>query len=488
MEYEAGLKRAGKIDFADMIGQATKIVQSGFLPTKYRYIIVDEFQDISFGRYAFIEAIKDKAHAKIFCVGDDWQSIYRFSGSDVDFIARFALHFGYSKILKIEKTYRFSQQLISVVEPFIMANPSQLKKQMRSDKILSKPVRLVRYQKDMLGALNHAVDEIIAKYGDQGSIALLMRNSFDADFLKEAKGWNAVSYSEQRAKEFVYEGHTNLKIFTITVHSAKGLEADNVILINAENKRVGFPNKIADDTLLQLVLSHKEQFDYAEERRLFYVALTRTKNCSYILTPDENPSVFISDIIKAPELETLFPVGEKLTSAAPICPVCQKGHLLLRTGPDEKQFVGCSMFPMCTNTYDDTSVLKYAIRCRNCGGYMVHRRSTYGVFVGCSNFPHCQNKYPSLEAAMESKRQYARDQYTVCQVKFRTSSQLYSYLTNDPTLHAGESVLVPNGSGGTETVIIKQILHCTKDTLPYPLAGMKSILGRATQSLHRSVY
>ena len=129
-----------------------------------------------------------------------------------------------------------------------------------------------------------------------------------------------------------------------TVHGSKGLQEENVILINCEDSKLGFPNKIEDDPLLSLVLSEKDNYPFAEERRLFYVALTRTKTYTYLLVDKNNPSVFINEIINDCHIINK-PVNDNLVK--PIkCPSCLSGTMVLREHEGQK-FYGCSNYPYC---------------------------------------------------------------------------------------------------------------------------------------------
>ena len=111
-----------------MINEATSIVSSDAVHLPYTYIIIDEYQDISVSRYRLIEAIRKKTGSTILCVGDDWQSIYRFAGSDLSLFTDFERYFGKSALLKIENTYRNSQQLIDIAGRFVMKNKRQIRK------------------------------------------------------------------------------------------------------------------------------------------------------------------------------------------------------------------------------------------------------------------------------------------------------------------------------------------------------------------------
>ena len=109
--YEEELKSTNSIDFNDMIVIATDHIKYNNI-RKYKYIIVDEYQDTSYIRYLLLKQIINKTNAKIICVGDDYQSIYRFNGCDLNMFLNFKKYFGYTKILKISNTYRNSQELI----------------------------------------------------------------------------------------------------------------------------------------------------------------------------------------------------------------------------------------------------------------------------------------------------------------------------------------------------------------------------------------
>lgn len=309
--YEKKLKESNSIDFNDMINKATDIINGEEKIKPYSYIIVDEYQDISVSRFNLIKALKEKTNAKIICVGDDWQSIYRFAGSDISLFTSFERYLGYTEVLKIEQTYRNSCELVDVAENFITKNPNQLKKTLKSNKHCQSPVVIWVYSNNKCLALKNAIDNIVKDFGPTSEIALLGRTKYDLQQIFEKNGtddenlstdndcWK-VSYDKQNNRhKVIYKKFPNLNIWFLTVHKSKGLEAENVIIINTENKLLGFPNRISDDPLLSLVLTDCDAYPYAEERRLFYVAITRTKNFTYLLTPDKNESVFISDIIQS---------------------------------------------------------------------------------------------------------------------------------------------------------------------------------------------
>ncbi len=285
IKYEKYLKNNNMIDFNDMINEATDIVIKNGCINQYKYIIVDEYQDTSQTRYELLKAIKDKTQAKLVVVGDDFQSIFRFTGCNLDIFLKFKKYYKDSKILKIENTYRNSQELIDVAGKFIMKNKKQIKKNLKSKKRIKKPIE-VYYYNDIIKEIINVLDKI-----KEGSIYILGRNNNDINLIIDNE--NLVLDNDR----IIYRKNKNLNIKFLTVHKSKGLEADNVIIINLENKILGFPNKIIDDENLKYVLNFKDNILFEEERRLFYVAITRTKNKCYLLVPKKNPSLFIQEII-----------------------------------------------------------------------------------------------------------------------------------------------------------------------------------------------
>lgn len=274
--YESELRSTNSIDFNDMLLLATDFVRTNNIK-KYKYIIVDEYQDTSYIRYLFLKEIIKNTGAKITCVGDDYQSIYRFNGCDLNMFLDFEKYFGKFKLLKIVNTYRNSQELINVAGGFIMKNKRQLYKKLKSDKRLCKPIKIV-YKK----SLDELLDIIIKKYD---SILILGRNNFDIKKYSNMFTSNNIMYK-------------NKKVKYLTVHSSKGLEDECVILINLTDDILGFPNKIKDNKILSYVSLGVNNYPYDEERRLFYVALTRTKNEVYLLVDKKNESIFVKELIK----------------------------------------------------------------------------------------------------------------------------------------------------------------------------------------------
>ena len=286
--YISALRDNNQIDFTDAILQATEICRVS-RPVEYDYIIVDEFQDISVDRYNFLKVLREgNPPAKLYCVGDDWQSIYRFSGSDMALFNQFSEYFGATEINKIETTYRFGEPLVSLSSHFIQRNKSQIQKDIHSFSSDMK-TELEFYSYDRRDYCN-TIGQLVASIPSDKSIFLLGRYSFDDYYL---------SFMYQSIKEgnrfFYVIGER--KIEFLTVHKSKGLEADYVILLQCNKDTYGFPSLVSDDPVLNYVLTKSDQFPYGEERRLFYVAITRAKMKTLVLYDKRFPSVFVDEFL-----------------------------------------------------------------------------------------------------------------------------------------------------------------------------------------------
>lgn len=287
-QYEDLLKENEQIDFTDSILWATQLCKTD-KPVSYDYIIVDEFQDISVDRYHFLKALRDgNPPAKLFCVGDDWQSIYRFSGSDMALFNRFPDFFGTTEINKIETTYRFGEPLVSISSQFIQRNKTQVTKKVHPYcSSIRTELHFYAYERNKYCEV---IGQLVATIPANKSIFLLGRYSFDDYYL---------SFAYQSVKENgkFYYIIGNRKIEFMTVHKSKGLEADYVIILQCNKDIYGFPSMISDDPVLDHVLTKSDQFPYGEERRLFYVAITRAKIQTIVLYDQRFPSVFVNEFL-----------------------------------------------------------------------------------------------------------------------------------------------------------------------------------------------
>ena len=307
--YEAELAKHYEIDFTDAIIQATQICREG-LWKSYDYILVDEFQDISIDRYKLLQALRsDKPKTKLYCVGDDWQSIFRFAGSDMSLFYEFENYFGFTEICKIETTYRFHQPLIDKSSEFVMRNREQREKTVKTPEGDLKHTYLsfVKCESED-DSVKNKVEEIVASLPKEEEVLLIGRYNYDA----MSVGFTGkINNNDNRIKVKI----AGREIFFLSVHSAKGLEADHVFLVNCNQGAYGFPSLIEDDPILDFVLSKSESYPFAEERRLFYVAMTRAKKHMYILYDQKRPSPFISEFML------------RLEVGSYICPKCLEGKI-----------------------------------------------------------------------------------------------------------------------------------------------------------------
>lgn len=283
--YKSELSSQKELDFDDMISSAIKVVKMYKLNLKYKYIIIDEYQDTSLIRCQLIQEIIKISNSKLMVVGDDFQSIYRFSGCNLDIFLSFHKYFPNPKTINISNTYRNSQELIDIAGNFVMKNKMQKQKKLNSHKKLDKPIKIIYYsnQKETFKKL---IDYLIKEKKE--NILILGRNNNDlkkvlSNDFKEVN--NKISYR-------------NLFLKYLTVHKAKGLEEENVVIINLENDILGFPSKLEDDEILKYIVNYDVNIPYDEERRLFYVAITRTQKYNYLLVNKEKPSIFVKEIIK----------------------------------------------------------------------------------------------------------------------------------------------------------------------------------------------
>lgn len=442
-DYEAYLLKIKKIDFNDMINKASDCIVKNGLDLPYKYIIVDEYQDTSFTRYNLLRNICDSIGAKIMVVGDDWQSIYSFSGCDVNIFTKFDNFFDVCETRYIEKTYRNSQQLIDASSNFVMKNPDQTRKELKSSKSLKYPIKLVNFDNDFDEILKFEL--IIKNIINQSTfknkkILILGRNN--KDIFNLLKNFNVENEYGKRKFEIlgdedklrrnkfvkiVYRESPDVNIEYRTVHQSKGLECDNVILINLKNWKAGFPNKMVDDPVLNFVKRNGDSFSYAEERRLFYVALTRTKNNVYLLAPYFKSSVFVQELktdanvelleLENNRLETLKNIeknGERYVIPTKLkCPVCKTGVVLLESFWNKgklNRVLKCSHnmappFNRCNweggyygSELEDLDDIEY---CPSCDGILIkrYRHSDGHPFLGCTNFRKtgCRGKGKKLE-------------------------------------------------------------------------------------------
>ena len=409
--YENFLQTNQMVDFESMINTSYSVLKTMKKNGKrlsFKYIIVDEYQDISRQRFDLTKALADVSNAKIMAVGDDWQTIYSFSGSDITLFTQFLSIMGYGDELLITNTYRNSQEVIDIAGNFIQKNQTQIHKKLISPKHIKNPIIILPYdntRKDYKNKQNNGAlfefskilvktIELIEKFNKREGkrdldILLLGRFNFDSRRIIN----NEYFYFDSKTGKVVCKLYPKYKITFMTAHSSKGLGYSNVIVLNGKNDTYGFPAKIEDDPVMNLVTKRDKSYEYAEERRLFYVALTRTRNRVFLICPNTNPSEFLLEIKRDyKNVVTLGKINENvLASNKMICPLC--GYPLYyskKKNFNKKMYICTNDEEICGFVTNNLKGGKMGIeKCDKCiTGYMLVRenRKDGTVFLGCSNF------------------------------------------------------------------------------------------------------
>lgn len=405
--YEDNNKKCKCIDFDDMIVQACQLIESNKYKKSYKYIIVDEFQDISSGRSRLVKSLCKRYEDTILTVvGDDWQSINRFAGSDISIIKEFKKHFGKSELMFLDKTFRFDNNISKVASQFIMKNESQISKDISTIKTVTTPSIYI-YKKGKDDA-----DHIY-------KILNLLKNKSTIDKKQEIIFLARFNHLKPKNLSEVQATFSMFDISFMSVHASKGLGADYIILLGLDSGKFGFPSEIEDDPLLDIVMATPEKYPLAEERRLFYVALTRAKEKVFIISDANNSSIFTDELLKDNTDKEIFELGIK-SEQIKKCSKCELGSLIKWENTDKTYFYGCSNYPLCNHTEEillckncnielnktmtegiavciNKSCTYTISLCKICDGYMIKRKSKYGEFWSCSNYSPkpdgCKYKY-----------------------------------------------------------------------------------------------
>ncbi|WP_157272287.1 UvrD-helicase domain-containing protein [Azohydromonas aeria] len=337
--WEERLQREGCIDYEDMLRQAGDCIEQGRWKSPYRLVMVDEFQDASQARARLVAALVREPDRCLFAVGDDWQGINRFAGADLGVMTGFEERFGAAQTLRLETTFRCPQSLCDLSSRFVMRNPQQIEKRVASARAdVARPVRILCVENQ--GRIQAAVSQCVqalqatAPAGPAPSILVLGRYNGDRRFMPAGPG-------------------TAAPLDFMTVHASKGREADHVILPAMVTGTTGFPSRVADDPVLRLAMPDGDDFDLAEERRLFYVALTRARQSVTLVTVAGRESEFVLELVQRHglDVERVEPEGSAPGPIGDPCPRCGTGRLAHREsrhGP----FLGCSSYPQCRFTQD----------------------------------------------------------------------------------------------------------------------------------------
>ena len=390
--YEKKMLISNYIDFEDMISKTYEMlckIDEKKINLNYKYIIIDEYQDISMQRFNLTKKVSELSDAKVIAVGDDWQAIFAFAGSDVSLFTEFKRLMGYGEELQITHTYRNSQELIDIAGSFVMKNSHQIIKRLKSNKQLSKPVKIYFYD-DTYKIMRHKVDEvnnalkdIFTKYGDNQKVLLVGRYNFDIYHLTNTDDFKLLDNNKIKSNNF-----PNMDITFLSAHTSKGLGFDQVIIINTLEGVYGFPSQIKNDEILDLVATKDNTFTDAEERRLFYVALTRTKNNVYLISPITNTSSFVHELLQFKDIEVINKTGIRVYNPSARCPKCG-GILVKRHNEEITNYYECSNEKeLCDFSTNNLTLKKRIKGCPKCGGYLIvkKRKGTDHYFLGCTNY------------------------------------------------------------------------------------------------------
>ncbi|MDR1699644.1 MAG: DNA helicase UvrD, partial [Lachnoclostridium sp.] len=361
-------------------------------------------QDIAKQRFNLAKQLVDVCGAKIVAVGDDWQSIFAFSGADINLFIEFDKFMGKGDRLQITHTYRNSQELIDIAGRFVQENPIQIKKALRSPKSKDNPVIIKIYDdsfeimKNKVKVLLEAVREIVSESGVDAEILFIGRYGFDIHQLCKTGEFE----ENERSNMIFCKKFPQTRITYLTAHASKGLGYDNVIILNGAEGKFGFPSQIEDDPIMKLVLVQDNSMVFAEERRLFYVALTRTKNRVYILTPSGKPSRFVLELAQQYKIridgeisETPLPSGGYFAISCPKCGFPLKKEYNKNYG---LTLYHCTNEPeICDFMTNRSDCLKDIYKCSYCKeGYMIIKKNSKNesFFFGCTNYdsvPKCRH-------------------------------------------------------------------------------------------------
>lgn len=313
--YQETLATTKECDFTDCLLHAADLLDKKQI-YNYDYILVDEFQDMSMDKYRYLNALRRKnPRTRIFCVGDDWQSIYRFSGSDISLFSQFENFNGPMEELKIEATHRFGEPLLQRSSEFILRNPAQKKKTLMPDKDRVTHLVFAGYESEEQE--RETIEKQVGILPAESRIYIVSRYRYDiGNIFPEVA--NVVKGENGGTINLTIAGR---KVQALTAHSSKGLEADYVFLINCNSgyDDYGFPSQVSDDPIMEYVLSRTDSYDHAEERRVFYVAITRAKRASYVLYNKQYPSLFVT------EMGGIQTTGVDKKN---VCPRCRMGSLM----------------------------------------------------------------------------------------------------------------------------------------------------------------
>lgn len=337
-EYNKYCINKSYLDYNDLMLRSISLFKNqediaGKYRNKYDYILIDEFQDVNNLQVELIKLLLKK-QTQLFCVGDDWQSIYGFRGSNVSYIISFEKHFPKAEIIKLDLNYRSTQHIVGASNEVIKHNKFKIDKNIRASKKSEHKI-VVFAGKDIEENLQYVISEV-------------------KRFIKEGIPPEEILFLYRRTKMYhpYYLAFRNagIRVQAKTIHAAKGLEAKVVFIIGLTEGYGGFPDIWLEDRIFQMIRKANHDLLLEEERRLFYVALTRAKEKLYLITEKGNESSFIKEIPTVFTVKTGIPVSPVIEKP-PSCPNCFSQL--------EKMFKYC---PYCGYEMNSTTVEKGKFR------------------------------------------------------------------------------------------------------------------------------
>jgi DNA helicase-4 len=407
--YQEFLKKEDKIDFNDMINLAVKLVKANsekYL-NKYDHILIDEFQDISHQRMKLIQRfINENSNTKLFCVGDDYQSIFQFTGSDVRFFVNFQDFFPNPIITILKGNYRSSQYIVDISNELISKNKNQIKKLVYSmypkgpQPLFFELEKNITYNRGDIFNYYNLIQTLLSNGVKPSEVMVLSRFNRALRDLEQYCGANDIP-TEYKAGGIRFH----------SAHGSKGLESTHVIIMNANSGLYGFPCEIQDSSVMELAKRFPTESFFEEERRLFYVALTRSKKFLYVYSIEDKNSMFLNEI--NPYLMNIY----------------------VDTG--ERWHQGLSEF---ISNYVKGIDLEVPIICPRCGRLLIEKQGTYGRFLGCTGYSKTDCRYTYN---LESQTEYQDD--LLPKPKISQIEHERTKVMNDPRLsHLFDDIGLPS--------------------------------------------
>lgn len=311
-QYKQYCVNKSYLDFNDMISRTISLFKNhpeiaAKYKEKYQYILVDEFQDVNNLQVDLLKLLLGK-DCQLFCVGDDWQSIYGFRGSNVGYIVNFNEYFQNAATIKLSLNYRSSKNIVGASNEVIKNNKFKIDKHVESLKQSNSKITVYagRNIEENVDFVFSEIDKLQKEknYSKDDILILYRRTKMFSKYFERSK-----------QEKFFITGKT--------IHASKGLEAKAVFIIGLTEGKGGFPDIWMEDRIFQIIKKSKHDFLLEEERRLFYVAITRAKDQLYLMTEKGNESSFIREIPDNFTFKTSLPF-KSVVESIKLCDHCEK--------------------------------------------------------------------------------------------------------------------------------------------------------------------